>query len=72
MVKCTGTDTADIIGVHANIHTIEMLQSARTKKVGDSVVEYRWAVSEKPITETDVVIKAKHKRLAINTDDFDL
>lgn len=72
VVKCTGTDTADIIGVHANIHEIHMLQSAKMKRVGDNTVEYRWAVCEKPIKETDVVIKAKHERLAINTDKFDL
>lgn len=71
VVKCVATDTADIRGTHAEIYEIEPCREY-SKRVGNSMVGYRWRLKEKPSGVTDMVIAAKHEKSKLVAGEFDV
>lgn len=71
VVKCTATDTADILGTHAEIYEIESC-TPESRRVGNAMVDYRWRVKAKPSAVTDMVIYEKHERSKLVAGEFDL
>lgn len=71
VVKCTATDTADVIGTHAEIYEIEACKPYG-RRVGNAVVDYRWKLKDAPSGVSNMIIREKHERSKLVAGEFDV